>query len=123
MPPKRKRDDENEDDRVLRPPAGTRTFETGQAVKEGLASGSRQGQPFHLCLGTAAEWNSLCCILPADPYLQIEASIIDIAPYHHGHTALYGCIAWLRGDTQCLERRRPSELHIDRTATGGLLIR
>jgi hypothetical protein len=44
MPPKRKREEEKDVDSVFRPPAGTRTYETGQAVKEGLASGSRQGE-------------------------------------------------------------------------------
>lgn len=44
MPPKRKREEEKDADSVFRPAAGTRTYETGQAVKEGLASGSRQGK-------------------------------------------------------------------------------
>jgi hypothetical protein len=44
MAPKRKREEEKDVDSVFRPPAGTRSYETGQSVKEGLASGSRQGE-------------------------------------------------------------------------------
>ena len=44
MAPKRKREEEKDLDSVFRPPAGTRSYETGQSVKEGLASGSRQGE-------------------------------------------------------------------------------
>ena len=44
MAPKRKREEEKDVDSVFRPPAGTRSYETGQSVKEGLASGSRQGK-------------------------------------------------------------------------------
>lgn len=42
MAPKRKREDDQPGDSVVRPDVGTRTFVTGAAVKEGLASGSRQ---------------------------------------------------------------------------------
>lgn len=42
MAPKRKRE-EQQADLVHRPEAGTKSFATGKAVRDGLQSGSRQG--------------------------------------------------------------------------------
>jgi hypothetical protein len=94
MPPKRKREEEKDVDSVFRPPAGTRTYETGQAVKEGLASGSRQGE--YLFLDTDRQMGlmgSLCRFLSTDSYIQIQTSAINFGSNDHGHSALPRCIA------------------------------
>jgi hypothetical protein len=108
MPPKRKREDENEDDRVSRPPAGTRTFETGQAVKEGLASGSRQGKSYRFITisRSAVDTSSFRRLLPTDSYISVEATAAYLAPDYHSDSALLGRLARLRGNTQCVDRGR-----------------
>jgi hypothetical protein len=94
MPPKRKREEEKDVDSVFRPPAGTRTYETGQDVKEGLASGSRQGE--YLFLAMYKEMgltSSLCRFLSTDSYIQVQTPAINFGSNDHGHSALSRCIA------------------------------
>lgn len=78
MPPKRKREEDRSGDSVVRPVAGTRTFASGQAVKEGLASGSRQAiVSFHQQIHT---YHSKLPLPISNPTVTIIQHYLDVSP-------------------------------------------